>query len=267
MDELGTRLVQARQELGLSLDDVANRTMVSKKYLRALETGDYKVFPGEVYLKGALRKYAMEAGLDPKEAVAMYESTKLKEAESPENPPNDREVAVPAKPRQLPAQKRFRLRYDRLIAILVIIGLLAALAYSFSYFGGRQADINDPQGEPPEPEPGPVEEEPSQVPEPEPVKALVKSEETTGQLAVTVEQAEALDVEMFFDSLCWVQVYADGAPIQENTFRAGETFPFSATGNATLRVGNPAALTLKVNGEVVEFANKVNPMRVEIELR
>lgn len=268
MDELGTLLVRAREELGLSLDDVANRTMVSKKYLRALETGNYKVFPGEVYLKGALRKYAQEAGLDPGKAVELYEKIKLREMSPPETLQQEKSSAKPAPAQEAPAPKKRRLRYDRLLAILLVVALLAVLAYSITHFSKKAAEPSGPQDEPapPGPQEEEVEEMPDPSPEPSPPKPVVESKEERGQLTITVREADGLVVSLGFQAQCWVQAYADGAMVHEQTFRAGESFGFTATGNATLRIGNPAALSLSVNGEVVEIENKANPIRVFIEL-
>ena len=46
--------------------------MIPKKYLVALEEGNFKAFPGEVYLKGALRQYSAELKLNPKEMLERY---------------------------------------------------------------------------------------------------------------------------------------------------------------------------------------------------
>ena len=40
--------------------------------MTALETEQFALFPGEVYLKGALRKYAAELGLDAQALVDSY---------------------------------------------------------------------------------------------------------------------------------------------------------------------------------------------------
>lgn len=44
MSELGALLKTARQEKGLSLDDVQEQTKIRKRYLEALEEGDLKSY-------------------------------------------------------------------------------------------------------------------------------------------------------------------------------------------------------------------------------
>ena len=41
-------------------------------YLEAMEAGNWKAFPAEVYLIGFLQKYSKYLGLDPKESVEIY---------------------------------------------------------------------------------------------------------------------------------------------------------------------------------------------------
>jgi len=65
MGELGTWLREAREAQGLSLDEVEAQTRIRRAFLEALEEGNYHVLPGEVYVRGFLRNYAMHLGLDP----------------------------------------------------------------------------------------------------------------------------------------------------------------------------------------------------------
>ena len=63
----------AREQQGLSLDDVAARTRVRPALLRALEEGRYDALPGPVYTRGFLKLYARAVGLDPAAVVAAWE--------------------------------------------------------------------------------------------------------------------------------------------------------------------------------------------------
>ena len=58
-------LANARQTLGLSLEEIARRTKISVERLSAIETADVAQLPAFVYLKGFLRAYAVEVQLDP----------------------------------------------------------------------------------------------------------------------------------------------------------------------------------------------------------
>jgi len=61
---LGERLRQVREELGLTLEEVARRASIQERYLRAIEGGAYQELPGPVYIESFLRRYAQVLGVN-----------------------------------------------------------------------------------------------------------------------------------------------------------------------------------------------------------
>ncbi|WCM63298.1 RodZ domain-containing protein [Paenibacillus polymyxa] len=74
MSELGQQLKEARLQKGLSLDDVQEMTKIRKRYLEAIETGDYKVLPGSFYVRAFIKTYAETVGLNPDEILEGHQS-------------------------------------------------------------------------------------------------------------------------------------------------------------------------------------------------
>ncbi|MCL6637382.1 MAG: DUF4115 domain-containing protein [Alicyclobacillus sp.] len=72
LQALGAVLRTQRETLGLSLDQVQTQTKIRKRYLTALEAGDWRVLPGDVYARGFVRSYAAALGLDGRELLAQY---------------------------------------------------------------------------------------------------------------------------------------------------------------------------------------------------
>lgn len=62
----GEQLAMARQAMGLSLDDIAEKTRIRRDYLDAIEAMDMRDLPERAYVHGFVRTYAAEVGLDPK---------------------------------------------------------------------------------------------------------------------------------------------------------------------------------------------------------
>jgi cytoskeletal protein RodZ len=73
---LGETLVQRRTELGLSLEEIATASNISIRYLQALESGNYRQIPGEVYTRSFLKTYAKLLGLNFQDLIAVYETEK-----------------------------------------------------------------------------------------------------------------------------------------------------------------------------------------------
>jgi curved DNA-binding protein CbpA len=61
----GAILRQIREIRGFSLDDIAQRTKISRGHLRGLEEDSYDFLPPDTYLKGFLTQIATVLGVDP----------------------------------------------------------------------------------------------------------------------------------------------------------------------------------------------------------
>lgn len=69
---LPERLYAARERKGVDLYRAERDTKIRARYLSALERGEYKELPGDVYTKGFLRNYANYLGLDAEEVVTQW---------------------------------------------------------------------------------------------------------------------------------------------------------------------------------------------------
>lgn len=67
---VGARLRAAREEQGLSIEQVAGETRIPQRHLETVESGDFSNLPARTYAVGFARTYAKTVGLDPKDIVA-----------------------------------------------------------------------------------------------------------------------------------------------------------------------------------------------------
>ena len=70
----GRLLHEARLDLRLAPEDVAQILHLSSKQIVALEQDDYKNLPGPTYVRGYLRSYAQLLGLSPEKVLESYNS-------------------------------------------------------------------------------------------------------------------------------------------------------------------------------------------------
>lgn len=80
---IGEELRAAREKKGLSLDQVADETNIARRYLGALETEDFSIFPGDPYIIGFLRNYAEYLGLEARDFVGAFKSMRIQEQPVP----------------------------------------------------------------------------------------------------------------------------------------------------------------------------------------
>lgn len=122
MSELGDLLKKARQEKGMSLEDIQEVTKIRKRYLEALEDGDYKVLPGKFYIRAFIKNYAEVVGLDADE-VLLYYKDEVPQTEEPitENIPARR----PRKMRTASSEKFGKVGFTILMwSFLILIGFV-----------------------------------------------------------------------------------------------------------------------------------------------
>ena len=78
---IGQELQQARLDRGLSLDDIQQSTKIQKRYLAAIESGQFDQLPGAFYERAFVRQYATAVGID---AVAFMQKYENEDAETPQ---------------------------------------------------------------------------------------------------------------------------------------------------------------------------------------
>ncbi|MFG3612105.1 helix-turn-helix domain-containing protein [Rummeliibacillus stabekisii] len=98
MTELGTRLKEARMSKGYSLDDLQEITKIQKRYLSAIEEGNYSIMPGSFYVRAFIKQYAEAVDLDSNDLLETYKG------EIPANKSADQSAAT--SPISQPVQRR-----------------------------------------------------------------------------------------------------------------------------------------------------------------
>lgn len=83
MESISGKLLAAREAKGVTTEQAARETHISKRYIEALESESFDDFPAEAYFLGFLRTYSGYLGLDPESVVALYRNHQLQEQPAP----------------------------------------------------------------------------------------------------------------------------------------------------------------------------------------
>lgn len=276
MEELLALLKQARQEKNISLEEISAQTKIQIRYLEALENSDFSPFTGEVYVKGALCNYAEIVGLEPKEILTLYH--RLKDdtgAAQGEEQLQLQEERHPEQPRAVKPVKKMRARKREgqgpslttgiVLLVLALIG--SGIWFSQNY---------NPPALRPEPEqtenntPGGNGTADGDEPEPEnqPRQQVTTESELSGETVFNVSGFSEIEMTLAFQAPCWVQLSVDGTePFYPRTFQEGENYTVAAAETVRLRMGNPRAVRITVNGfEVTENRELSNPHNFRFNL-
>jgi len=128
-DPNATNLKRARENSGLTLNELFERTRISVHYLEAIENGDFQVLPVPTYSKNFIKTYADAIGIDSRPVLQRYEDY-LKNLRAPAADQRDEQpsrVTPSARPNQ---NKTF-------LWILFIIIVFASAAYFISNRNAR----------------------------------------------------------------------------------------------------------------------------------
>ena len=271
MKEIGEVLRSTREEKGLSFEEISEITKIQTRYLQALEEGDTRVFPGEVYIKGSLRSYARVLNLDESELMAQYNQMKAQNLDPVEK---EKEKEKKAKPLYTRSDGIWK---NLMVGILVIFLLFGGIRFYQAFFGdyenGIPVDIDntDPgnngsadngnghDGNIFPPEDDLVEEEPE-----EPELVLVES---VGEILVyDILNLEEMSIELTFTGRCWISLVVDDEETARGTYGAGQNLSYTAENEFSLRAGNPSGIQITAGGLEIPLNNSGRPVTVTVRL-
>jgi cytoskeleton protein RodZ len=242
--DVGATLQSARERSGLSLEDVARRTKVSVRVLRAIEANAFDTVPGGIFTRGYLRAYAREVGLDPGDTVAQFlggfdsvdslvEPSSRSRTEA--DPLDDAPVVTGYAAYESGSEA------GKAIAIaLASLGFLAYLSLS-----GPPDHVETPTDDGVAALPA--------APATETASAVMLASDSAQPVATA---GEILDVEVRATGPCWVEATADGSRRVYRLMQAGDRETFAVQDTLVLRVGNPGAFAFSVNGRPADLPGR-----------
>jgi cytoskeletal protein RodZ len=213
----GERLRAAREEKGLSLDDIAAQTRIPRRHLESLEMSEWSRLPAQTYTIGFARSYAGVVGVDRAEIA-----DQLRAEMGGQGPATSTaEVFEPADPaRSMPKW-----------LVLAAIAAVLLLVLLMSYMRNRSLE------EPDQPTVAAAGETPAAAPPPVAVPAPAAAAQGPVVLTAT--------------GPAWIQVTDQGKSLFAGELAPGQSFTVPATATApTLKAGKPEALRINVGSAV-----------------
>lgn len=267
MSDFGANFRNARESLGISVDQIAGETRISTRFLRAIEDEEFHLLPGGIFNRGFIRTYATRLGLDPEQAVTDYEQlTETREPEEFERP-------VSAEP-----SKVERNLYP------IALGALFLLVMVF-YVVQRDTDTTGETATPsaaeaPAPVPPPSEPSPAAAPPAESAAVPAETGRVQPQQATPPQQTVpakpvppppaqkpppgrvTLALEMEALEPTWVKVSTDGNPVIAGAIlQPGDTRRYTAQSSIDLTIGNATGVIIRINGREIRSLGRSGQVR------
>jgi cytoskeleton protein RodZ len=258
----GAVLAAAREELNLSVAEVARHLKLSPAQVEALEEGAYDRLPGRVFVRGFLRNYAKLLGVDPQPLLHRIEHELPQPAMVQEPPPPPEEV--------MPTGERSRWPVYAGIAG-VIIAALAAYEFGFNNppaaLESERTAVADsasappPGATPPTGMPGATAPDiaggPAGASVPGGMTTAAPAEAPATAPAAPEQQAKpagAHELHFRFDQESWVEVRdANDKVIFTRLNRAGTEERVTGASPLKVVVGNARGVRLTYDGEAVDL--------------
>ena len=260
MDEIGKQLRDARERLGLSLEEVERSTRIRIHHLEALEQGDLQALPSNVQARGFLHNYAEFLGLDPEGITLRYaEGLQAARTKPTAAVRLDTDTTRPAIRVQ---RKRFGwFSSDILVAGVTTLAVLAVLIWGV----GRVATILRTRSDSAQeasafliptftPEPSATASAVALVTQP-PV-LLEESEEgetpiepsATVTLDFLVIPSNRVDLRLLIEQRSWISVSVDGEEVFRGRVAPGEILEYQASEVVEVTAGNGAGVRVFYQG-------------------
>jgi len=259
--QLGQYLKSIREERNISIEEIHKETKIRKRYLDAIENGEFSIIPGgDVYVKGFLRNYSICIGIEPSSIIDLYnklkgeskEKEEEKEEASYSNSDTVKMNVAPSKFSTIIGQN-----YKKILAVALSCLLILALIISIRSFLERPPageNVSTPAESPVTQEPPPEEmidkspKEESPVAEEE-KNVSVEIVEDNGRNTVYIIDDEHIEVALDdITGRCWISVQKDGQQDFEGILNPGDSKSWEAGESLKIRIGNPPVVKLVVNG-------------------
>ena len=227
MFEIGNSLREARLRQGLDLAEIEQATKIRSRYLRALEEEQFELLPAQTYVKGFLKAYADQLGLDGDLYVEEFNSRYATEEEPVQQGGRGGGGSWPG-PVRFPS--------SAVLIALTAIGLATVLVVAAWRVGATE----EPEGIPGLP---PAAEESTRQTSTQRAKARQAARTRRVSLVAVASRGD-----------CWLEIHrgnAAGDLLYDGTLESGRRTAAFTGRRLWVNVGAPSNVVLLVNGKRV----------------
>jgi cytoskeleton protein RodZ len=257
---VGKILKKAREESGKDLKTISQILKIRYDYLNAIEEGDFKQLPEEVYIKGYIRVYAEFLHIDPETALQAYAKQK--------SPSKDekKEIAVTTSD----CNNKFKSKHVIILLLLLFFGLILIFIFPSSKEKSESSQtsvktkniILPPKINPAEVAPVPLEtknKESLSLAEKKPevitsprntIKDSAINKEPAGENIIKTSVPQHV-LKVTATDTVWLLVTIDKTSKKEMLLKPGEIVTFQAKEDFSLKVGNAGGVEIVFDGKTI----------------
>jgi cytoskeletal protein RodZ len=247
MESFGKYLKGLREDAGKSLEEIAENTKIAVTNLEFLEQDRYDLLPPRVFVKGFIRSYVQELGLDADESLGRFDEF-TKQGELPDYEEEEHPVFHQKAPfGSFMNSSWFTLALTAAGVVSITIILLTGASRLFWWDAGT--DGNQPS-----------------VKTVQPSKyggssARVSPDESQGNAAFSgparsQEGKKILEIKALANT--WLRIEPDSGPAEELVMAPGDIQIFTAKTGFSLQTGNAGGIRIRFDGRELPALGKAN---------
>lgn len=301
MSELGRHLKEARLQKGMSLDDVQEVTKIRKKYLEAIEAGDYKVLPGSFYVRAFIKTYAEAVDVNPDELMEEHGNVPAAPVETP------METVIQKRSRRPETERNAKWLPTVLMWTFPVLIIVVIYMYASSNMNKPEPDKAEPGNlttatqDPSKVQPSPTavgggvaapsatagagsgtaapeattapSASPSPSPSPSSQEVTVTQDRKSGKTTVykvSAPAGSAVQVQIAASGVSWLEVYkgenSKGEKLSFGNTAAGDNLSFTLDSEGMyIKSGYSPATEITVNGQVITDGKTSSRILLELD--
>ncbi|MCY7695392.1 DUF4115 domain-containing protein [Bacillus altitudinis] len=264
----------------MSLEDLMAATKIQKRYLLAIEQGNYDIIPGKFYVRAFIKQYAEAVGLNPEQLFEEFR----KDVPSTYNDEVSDKLSNIKPQRELPkpASKVLELLPTILIigGILVVIAIIYVIVQTVNHDSGQKNNQAAPQqseskyevsedsslakdqkkkdkASSDDQEKSSEKDDSSKDSSKDDEDVSLKATDTEGSTTTyEVSGAEEMELTISASQASWLRVRDEsGKVLKMGELKDGESFKTDLTdlSQVDIRLGNATGIDIKVNDETLKY--------------
>lgn len=287
--EIGEKLQEARKAKGYTLDDLQQMTKIQKRYLIAIEEGNYGVMPGKFYARAFIKQYADTVGLNGDQLLEEYDDTvpHTHDEEYVEKVSSNQTRSGSKK--QDSFLEKIQEHLPTILIVLIVLAIVAAIYFAVTLSAGNndenmisvdssssmETSANEESSEQAEEssaaESSESESEESSEEDAETAIEITDSTGTSTTYSVTNPAETNTVVLTAEDGDSWVSIEGDGEMLSQGLITDGESLEAevpTGTESVVMIIGNAPNTAIQLNDQNIDYAPEASAnVRQEIELQ
>lgn len=264
LSELGEVLQKAREAKGLSLEDIQETTKIQRRYLDAIEKGDFEALPGQFYARAFIKRYAEALGLNAEEILSQYS----KEVPTVQHAAEEEEIPTILQKNQVNQESIVASGkwISRAIVAVLAVVILSLIWLAVSTYQSKKDTPALPTQQAPGvnknnpdnvvvPPPKPTEQKPAEntqtngtlTPVSQDVGNTIWTYDLTGASKITIQITSKTSDK-------WLQIKTPTKVIEEVTLKQGESKSWDITDSneVSFYMHDATTVEIKINGQTID---------------